>query len=74
MLQYRLYDGKPLPANLQGFLKAGANIGSVVGQFGFGKNYPSFSNFDSFLTFRATQDTLLMPSVVKPSVRDVVSL
>ncbi|KAJ7090960.1 major facilitator superfamily domain-containing protein [Mycena crocata] len=36
MLQYRLYDGKPLPAGLQGVLKAGANIGSVIGQFGFG--------------------------------------
>ncbi|KAJ7184877.1 major facilitator superfamily domain-containing protein [Mycena filopes] len=36
MLQYRLYDGKPLPAGLQGLLKAGANIGSVIGQFGFG--------------------------------------
>ncbi|KAJ7157466.1 inorganic phosphate transporter [Mycena filopes] len=36
MLQYRLYDGKPLPAGLQGFLKAGANIGSVIGQFAFG--------------------------------------
>ncbi|KAJ7154322.1 inorganic phosphate transporter [Mycena crocata] len=36
MLQYRLYDGQPLPAGLQGFLKAGANIGSVIGQFLFG--------------------------------------
>ncbi|KAJ7063968.1 major facilitator superfamily domain-containing protein [Mycena amicta] len=36
MLQYRLYGGKPLPAGLQGFLKAGANIGSVIGQFAFG--------------------------------------
>ncbi|KAJ6537237.1 major facilitator superfamily domain-containing protein [Mycena vulgaris] len=36
MLQYRLYDGKALPAGLQGLLKAGANIGSVIGQFGFG--------------------------------------
>lgn len=36
MLQYRLYDGKALPAGLQGFIKAAANIGSVVGQFGFG--------------------------------------
>ncbi|GJF00371.1 inorganic phosphate transporter [Phanerochaete sordida] len=36
MLQYRLYDGAPLPAGLQGFMKAGANIGSVIGQFGFG--------------------------------------
>ncbi|KAJ6521672.1 MFS inorganic phosphate transporter [Mycena vulgaris] len=36
MLQYRLYDGKDLPAGLQGLLKAGANIGSVIGQFAFG--------------------------------------
>lgn len=36
MLQYRLYGGKSLPAGLQGVLKASANIGSVVGQFGFG--------------------------------------
>ncbi|KAJ6617383.1 major facilitator superfamily domain-containing protein [Mycena sp. CBHHK59/15] len=36
MLQYRLYDGNALPAGLQGFLKAGANIGSVIGQFAFG--------------------------------------
>ncbi|KIK05299.1 hypothetical protein K443DRAFT_675254 [Laccaria amethystina LaAM-08-1] len=36
MLQYRLYGGHSLPTNLEGFLKAGANIGSVIGQFGFG--------------------------------------
>ncbi|KAF7314826.1 Inorganic phosphate transporter [Mycena kentingensis (nom. inval.)] len=36
MLQYRLYDGKPISAGIQGVLKAGANIGSVIGQFGFG--------------------------------------
>ncbi|KAG9311540.1 major facilitator superfamily domain-containing protein [Chiua virens] len=36
MLQYRLYGGKALPANLGGLLKASANIGSVIGQFGFG--------------------------------------
>ncbi|CCM05508.1 uncharacterized protein FIBRA_07731 [Fibroporia radiculosa] len=36
MLQYRLYGGAALPAGLQGLLKASANIGSVVGQFGFG--------------------------------------
>lgn len=36
MLQYRLYGGNNLPTNLEGFLKAGANIGSVIGQFGFG--------------------------------------
>ncbi|KAJ6483258.1 major facilitator superfamily domain-containing protein [Mycena sanguinolenta] len=36
MLQYRLYGGHALPAGLQGFMKAGANIGSVIGQFLFG--------------------------------------
>ncbi|PPQ74721.1 hypothetical protein CVT24_003917 [Panaeolus cyanescens] len=36
MLQYRLYNGQHLPANLEGFIKAGANIGSVIGQFAFG--------------------------------------
>ncbi|KAG6807989.1 hypothetical protein H0H92_005797 [Tricholoma furcatifolium] len=36
MLQYRLYGGGPMPANLEGLLKAGANIGSVIGQFAFG--------------------------------------
>ncbi|KAK0210703.1 phosphate transporter [Desarmillaria ectypa] len=36
MLKYRLYDGNSLPANLEGFMKAGANIGSVIGQFAFG--------------------------------------
>ncbi|KAG6806143.1 hypothetical protein H0H93_003426 [Arthromyces matolae] len=36
MLQYRLYDGHSLPSNLEGFVKAGANIGSVIGQFLFG--------------------------------------
>ncbi|KIK05301.1 hypothetical protein K443DRAFT_641836 [Laccaria amethystina LaAM-08-1] len=36
MLQYRLYGGKSLPPNLEGFVKAGANIGSVIGQFAFG--------------------------------------
>ncbi|KAI0088458.1 MFS general substrate transporter [Irpex rosettiformis] len=36
MLQYRLYNGHSLPTGLEGFMKAGANIGSVIGQFGFG--------------------------------------
>ncbi|KAI8992884.1 MFS general substrate transporter [Trametes punicea] len=36
MLQYRLYGGHSLPAGLEGFIKAGANIGSVIGQFAFG--------------------------------------
>ncbi|KAJ7448502.1 major facilitator superfamily domain-containing protein [Mycena latifolia] len=40
MLQYRLYGGDSLPAGLQGLLKAGANIGSVIGQFLFGANPP----------------------------------
>ncbi|PPQ64102.1 hypothetical protein CVT24_008919 [Panaeolus cyanescens] len=36
MLQYRLYNGEHLPTHLEGFVKAGANIGSVIGQFAFG--------------------------------------
>lgn len=36
MLQYRLYGGNALPTNLEGLLKASANIGSVIGQFSFG--------------------------------------
>ncbi|KAJ7600588.1 major facilitator superfamily domain-containing protein [Mycena floridula] len=36
MLQYRLYGGASLPPNLEGLMKASANIGSVIGQFGFG--------------------------------------
>lgn len=36
MLQYRLFGGKSLPPGLEGFIKAAANIGSVVGQFSFG--------------------------------------
>ncbi|KZT69489.1 MFS general substrate transporter [Daedalea quercina L-15889] len=36
MLQYRLYGGNAIPSGLQGFLKASANIGSVIGQFSFG--------------------------------------
>ncbi|CUA75764.1 putative metabolite transporter C2H8,02 [Schizosaccharomyces pombe 972h-] [Rhizoctonia solani] len=36
MLQYRYYGGGHLPSGLEGFIKAGANIGSVIGQFLFG--------------------------------------
>ncbi|KAG8880261.1 hypothetical protein FRB97_000973 [Tulasnella sp. 331] len=36
MLQYRLYGGHAPPPGLQGLLKAGANIGAVIGQFTFG--------------------------------------
>lgn len=36
MLQYRLYGGNALPVGLHGFANAGANIGSVIGQFTFG--------------------------------------
>ena len=38
MLQYRLYGGQHLPTHLEGFVKAGANIGSVIGQFAFGQS------------------------------------
>lgn len=37
MLQYRLYNGNAIPGGIQGFMKAGANIGSVIGQFTFGE-------------------------------------
>ncbi|QRW08590.1 ATPase [Ceratobasidium sp. AG-Ba] len=36
MLQFRYYGGQHLPSGLEGFIKAGANIGSVIGQFLFG--------------------------------------
>lgn len=36
MLQFLLYDGNALPAGLHGVVNAGANIGSVIGQFLFG--------------------------------------
>lgn len=36
MLQFRYYGGGHLPSGLEGFIKAGANIGSVIGQFLFG--------------------------------------
>ncbi|KAE9400652.1 MFS general substrate transporter [Gymnopus androsaceus JB14] len=36
MLQYRLYGANTIPAGLHGFANAGANIGSVIGQFTFG--------------------------------------
>jgi hypothetical protein len=38
MLQYRLFGGNSLPAGLEGFIKAAANIGSVIGQFAFGEH------------------------------------
>ncbi|THH17380.1 hypothetical protein EW146_g3417 [Bondarzewia mesenterica] len=37
MLQFRLYRGESLPAGLEGFVKAAANIGGVIGQFAFGE-------------------------------------
>ncbi|KAF8518837.1 MFS inorganic phosphate transporter [Hysterangium stoloniferum] len=36
MLQYVLYNGNALPKGLHGLVNAGANIGSVIGQFTFG--------------------------------------
>jgi MFS transporter, PHS family, inorganic phosphate transporter len=57
MLQYRLYNGQPLPPNLEGFMKAGANIGSVIGQFLFGEHQDASSFFmyhvQSFLGYLA---------------------
>lgn len=60
MLQYRLYNGEPLPANLEGFVKAGANIGSVIGQFAFGKHCRSLlpdPHSPIFLIFSLSQST-----------------
>ncbi|THH12774.1 hypothetical protein EW146_g7379 [Bondarzewia mesenterica] len=36
MLQFHLYGAEPRPAGLEGFVKAAANIGRVIGQFAFG--------------------------------------
>ncbi|KIY52149.1 MFS general substrate transporter [Fistulina hepatica ATCC 64428] len=36
ILQYDINGGKNFPAGLQGFMKAGANIGAVIGQISFG--------------------------------------
>ncbi|KAG6334243.1 hypothetical protein ID866_4849 [Astraeus odoratus] len=48
MLQYRLYGGASLPNNLQGLLKAAANIGSVIGQFFFeAERYENAKNMTS---------------------------
>ena len=46
MLQYRLFGGHSLPPGLEGFIKAGANIGSVIGQFAFGTSYPHHRSCD----------------------------
>lgn len=52
MLQYRLYGGQSLPNNLSGLLKAAANIGSVIGQFGFGR-------YTDVVVFRNTYESYL---------------
>ena len=60
MLQYRLYGGGHLPTNLEGFVKAGANIGSVIGQFAFGKRIPKWNSHSLHISthrHRQTQDT-----------------
>ena len=60
MLQYRLYGGNALPPGLEGFVKGGANIGSVIGQFTFGK-FKSTLSFGSFSSRHALQDTWQTP-------------
>ncbi len=50
MLQYRLYNGDALPSGLEGFVKAGANIGSVIGQFTFGMLYINLLLIHAVLT------------------------
>ncbi|KAI0369643.1 MFS general substrate transporter [Pilatotrama ljubarskyi] len=69
MLQYRLYGGESLPPGLEGFVKAGANIGSVIGQFAFGTSSdPSARVTTPPARIRATAMvftlTMLAPQVV----------
>lgn len=59
MLQYRLYGGQALPAGLQGFMKAGANIGSVIGQFAFGFGADYFGR-KALCTFRSLRTTTVV--------------
>lgn len=66
MLQYRLYGGKNLPNNLSGLLKASANIGSVIGQFSFGRHTDRMCSFARIYHFM--QDTWQMLSAAKPFV------
>jgi len=67
MLQYRLYGGNSLPTNLEGLMKAGANIGSVIGQFAFGMVLPvTCSVLESNPMLKAM---LLTHSAVKQFVR-----
>ena len=68
MLQYRLYGGKSLPAGPQGFIKASANIGSVIGQFLFGEHgrFHSSMVIESLSVHQAILPILLAE---KPSVR-----
>lgn len=58
MLQYRLYGGNSLPPGLEGFVKAGANIGSVIGQFTFGKSIFSTPYSAAKLTYTRPQGYL----------------
>lgn len=67
MLQYRLYGGESLPPHLEGFMKAGANIGSVIGQFTFGTIRGRL--LLPHLIIPSTQATLRMHSEEKQSVR-----
>ncbi|THH08471.1 hypothetical protein EW146_g8977 [Bondarzewia mesenterica] len=45
MLQFHLYGAEPRPAGLEGFVKAAANIGSVIGQSAFGEGDVSSSRW-----------------------------
>ncbi|KAJ2963042.1 hypothetical protein NUW54_g14304 [Trametes sanguinea] len=72
MLQYRLYGGKDLPPGLEGFIKAGANIGSVIGQFAFGYSADYFGRKavygkELMLIIFATIGTICDPTGKPPS-------
>jgi hypothetical protein len=55
----RLYDGNPLPPSLEGFMKAGANIGAVIGQFAFGESTAPTPSTRSY----ETNEVLTSPSL-----------
>ncbi|CDO72508.1 hypothetical protein BN946_scf184980.g49 [Trametes cinnabarina] len=73
MLQYRLYGGNELPPGLEGFIKAGANIGSVIGQFAFGYSADYFGRKavygkELMLIIFATIGTICAPTgAISPS-------
>jgi MFS transporter, PHS family, inorganic phosphate transporter len=49
MFQYEWFGGQALPTGREGVLKAGANIGAVVGQFLFGYLGDALGRSESFI-------------------------